>query len=261
MVFQHGYLFRQWLWRELAGRYRGSLLGLAWPVLQPLLQIAVFTLIFHDFMQLRWPGVGATGGGALEYALNVGAGLAVFNYFAEVLSRAPQAVLAQPNLVTKVRFPLALLPAVTVGAALVHVAVGCAALLLFAAALGRLSLVALWLPLFLLPLLLYGLALAWLLGALGVFLRDIAQAMPALTSVLMFLTPIFYPASAVPPSMALMVQANPIAWGAEALRALLLQGQLPALQEWGVHLAVATAALLLARQVFARLSGGFADVL
>ena len=99
------FLFVQWLKRDLAGRYRGSLLGMLWPLAQPVAQIAVFTLIFHGFMQVRWPVGSAvdasTGtqalGGAWGYALNVFAGLAVFNFFAEVLGRAPVAVLAQPR--------------------------------------------------------------------------------------------------------------------------------------------------------------------
>ena len=203
------FLYAQWLKRELAGRYRGSWLGLLWPVAQPLAQIAVFTLIFHGFMQVRWPTLGAAstgplspsspgGGDAWSYALNVFAGLAVFNFFAEVLGRAPSAVLSQPNLVTKVRFPLGLLPAVTVGAALVHIAVGVALLLLVATVGGKLSPQMAWLPLWLLPVLLYAASAALLLSSMGVYLRDIGQAMPALTSLLMFLTPIFYPLAAVP---------------------------------------------------------------
>jgi len=126
------FLFVQWFKRDLAGRYRGSWLGLLWPVVQPAAQIAVFTLILHGFMQVRWPVSGeALGQGPSDawlYALNVLAGLTVFNFFAEVLGRAPSAILSQPNLVTKVRFPLLLLPAVTVGVALVHVGIGAAAL-------------------------------------------------------------------------------------------------------------------------------------
>jgi lipopolysaccharide transport system permease protein len=192
------YLYWQWLRRDLAGRYRGSLLGLAWPVLQPLSQILVFTLVFHQFMRMRWPAAGGEGS-ALDYALNVFAGMAVFNFLAEVLNRAPAAILGQPNLVTKVRFPLTVLPAVIVGAAALHLVVGAVAVSLAMIAFRDASVLALLLPLFLLPMLLYGLGLALGLAALGVYLRDIAQVMPALTSLLMFLTPIFYPATLFPP--------------------------------------------------------------
>ena len=276
------FLFLQWLKRDLAGRYRGSLLGMLWPVAQPLAQIAVFTLIFHGFMQVSWPVGGASGAvatgvaqaqaaqgaaatgapsGAWAYALNVFAGLAVFNFFAEVLGRAPTAVLGQPNLVTKVRFPLLLLPAVTVGAALVHVGVG--AVLLGAATLltGTLTPQVAWLPLWLAPVLLYGASLALLLASLGVYVRDIGQMMSALTSLLMFLTPIFYPLSAVPPSLRGLFELNPVAWAADSLRGLLLEGRALELSPWAVHLGVSAAAALAAAWVFRRLQGGFADVL
>jgi lipopolysaccharide transport system permease protein len=263
------FLFVQWLKRDLAGRYRGSLLGMLWPLAQPVAQIAVFTLIFHGFMQVRWPvgsavdgGTGTPAlGGAWAYALNVFAGLAVFNFFAEVLGRAPVAVLAQPNLVTKVRFPLLLLPAVTVGAALVHVGVGAALLLGAALMTGTLTLQVAWLPLWLVPVLLYGASLALLLASLGVYVRDIGQMMAALTSLLMFLTPIFYPLAAVPPSLRGLFELNPVAWAADSLRGLLLEGRALDLSPWAVHLAVSAVAALAAAWIFRRLEGGFADVL
>jgi lipopolysaccharide transport system permease protein len=251
------FLFGQWLKRDLAGRYRGSLLGTLWPVAQPLAQIAVFTLIFHGFLQVRWPvATEATGtasaqaaGGAWAYALNVYAGLAVFNFFSEVLGRAPSAVLAQPNLVTKVRFPLPLLPAVTV------------VLVVAGAVNGHLTWAVAWLPLWLLPVVLYGTALALLLASLGVYVRDIGQVMPALTSLLMFLTPIFYPMAAVPAGLRGLFELNPVAWAAEGLRGLLLQGQWLDVTVWSLHLMTSAAAAGFAAWAFMRLQKGFADVL
>lgn len=263
------FLYWQWLQREVAGRYRGSLLGMLWPILQPVVQIVVFTLIFYEFMQMRWPALASTSApsenGALTYALNVFAGLAVFNFVAEILGRAPVAVLSQPNLVTKVRFPLPLLPAVTTGAALVHVAVGTVTIAVLATATGiapsMVLLQALSVPVILLPLLLYGLGAAVLLSCLGVYVRDIGQVMPALSSLLMFLTPIFYPLSAVPASLRAGFALNPITWGAETLRSLLLAGQWPAFDVWGLHLLVALAFTALSFFIFFRIQKGFADVL
>lgn len=257
------FLFLQWFKRDLAGRYRGSWLGLLWPLLQPAAQIAVFTLILHGFMQVRWPSavVNGDGGGAWAYALNVLAGLTVFNFFAEVLSRAPSAVLSQPNLVTKVKFPLMLLPAVTVGVALVHVAIGAVVLVLAAAFSGGLSFQIAWLPVWLVPVVLYGAALALLLSSLGVYVRDIGQATPAVISLLMFLTPIFYPLSAIPASMRSMFELNPVAWAAESLRGLLLDGRALDVSDWSWHLLVSSLAALLAMGVFHKLQEGFSDVL
>lgn len=261
------FIFVQWFKRDLEGRYRGSWLGMLWPLLQPLAQIAVFTLILHGVMQVRWPAAASagnvvgTGGSAWSYALNVLAGLTVFNFFAEVLSRAPTAVLSQPNLVTKVRFPLMLLPAVTVGAALVHVGVGAVVLVVAAAVTGTWSIHMAWLVLWLLPVVFYGASLALLLASVGVYVRDIGQAMPAVTGLLMFLTPIFYPMAAVPEGMRGMFELNPVAWAAEALRGILLDARPLVLTDWVLHLALSAAAAALTAWIFRQLQEGFADVL
>jgi lipopolysaccharide transport system permease protein len=259
------FLFVQWFKRDLAGRYRGSWLGWLWPVLQPAAQIAVFTLILHGFMQVRWPAANETLGpgqsSAWSYALNVLAGLTVFNFFAEVLGRAPSAILSQPNLVTKVKFPVLLLPLVTVGVALVHVGIGAAVLVLASAATGSLSLQVAWLPLWLMPVVLYGMSLAFILASLGVYVRDIGQATPAITSLLMFLTPIFYPMAAIPANLRELFEMNPVGWAAESLRGLLLEGHSLDLTSWSGHLMVSAIATGIAFWVFCQLQEGFADVL
>lgn len=260
------FIFAQWFKRDLEGRYRGSWLGMLWPLIHPLSQVAIFTLILHGFIQIRWPtavgsGSPADTGGAWVYALNVLAGLTVFNFFAEVLGRSPVAVLSQPNLVTRVKFPLWLLPVVTVGAALVHVGVGATVLVVASALGGTLSLEMAWLPLWLIPVVLYGLSFAMLLSCLGVYVRDIGQAMSAVTSLLMFVTPIFYPMTSVPANMRVLFELNPVAWATEALRGFLLNGHSLDLGDWTLHFAISAGAALLAIGVFSRLQEGFADVL
>lgn len=255
-----GFLYWQWLRRDMAGRYRGSLLGLAWPVLQPLAQIMVLTLIFHRFMGMRWSSADG-GGDALDFGLNVFAGLAVFNFFAEILARSPLAVLSQPNLVTKVRFPLMLLPLVTVGAATVHLLMGwlmiCGGMLLWREA----GPVALLLPLYCLPVIAYGAALAWMLAGLGVYLRDIVQVVPSVTSLLMFLTPIFYPPSVIPDSLAWMVGVNPVGWSVEVFRSLLVVGDLPDTGILLLHCGISLLSLAIAGWLFQLLRKGFPDVI
>jgi lipopolysaccharide transport system permease protein len=279
------FLYWQWLKRDVTARYRGSIFGLLWPLLQPAIQIMVFTLIFFEFMQMRWPaagssavsaGVSAAPTGALDYALNVFAGLCIFNFMAEILGRSPSCVLSQPNLVTKVKFPLWLLPAVTVGAALIHIVVGTVSIALITlftqqGALGAQSanapsfqtlfgLVLLWVPL-LLPLLAYGLGVAYFIASVGVYVRDIGQVMPALSSLLMFLTPIFYPLSSVPDGLKSLFAMNPLAWGADITRAALLSGAPIDAAQWGWHMLVSLIFCAAAAWTFAKLQKGFADVL
>ena len=256
------FLFFQWFKRDLAGRYRGSWLGLSWLFVQPLAQIGVFTLIFHGFMRVRWPlAAGAQQGDAWTYALNTLAGLAVFNFFAEVLTRAPIAVLSQPNLVTKVRFPLPILPLVTVSVALVHVGVGVVLLAAVSIATGNWSGTYAWLALWLPPVLLYGTSIAFLLASAGLYVRDLGQAMPAVSSLLMLLTPIFYPMSAVPANLRDLFEMNPVAWAVESLRGFMLADQGFEWSQWGAHLIFSILAVIGAYWVFRRLQAGFADVL
>ena len=254
------YLYLQWFKRDVAGRYRGSFLGLLWPLLQPTVQILVFTLIFYKFMSLRWP-VTEGESSALDYGLNVFAGLAVFNFFSEVLGRSPTAILSQPNLVTKVRFPLFILPAVTVGGALIHIAVGSLVLIVVSAICKQLSWTVAWLPIILIPLISYAVALSLLLASLGVYLRDIAQIMPSITSVLMFMTPIFYPSSSIPLALRPLFEINPIAWGAESIRGILLYAVPPDLAAMGWHTLAAFSLLAVAVVTFKYLEKGFSDVL
>lgn len=262
------FLFSQWLIRDLAGRYRGAWLGMAWPALQPIGQVAIFTLIFFEFMRMRWPSL-ITGQpeshSAWVYALNVLGGLAVFNFFAEVLGRAPGAILAQTNLVTKVKFPLVILPFVTASSALVHILAGGVALWLAGAwTLGfsnEFWAVPLWFFLWLTPVMLYGLGAALFLSALGVYVRDIQQVMPAIISLVMFLTPIFYPLSAVPAGLQEWFALNPIAWAAESLRAITLGQTGIDFNKWAGQLFLATAVFGFGWLSFKTLRDGFADVL
>ena len=98
-------------------------------------------------------------------------------------------------------------------------------------------------------------------SSLGIYLRDISQIMPSVTSVLMFLTPIFYPATAIPKGLRSLFEINPIGWGAEALRAILLEQKLPSINALLLHGVISLVMLVVARYVFIRLEKGFSDVL
>lgn len=251
------YVYRQWLLRELQLRFRSSAVGTGWLVLQPVVHILLFTLVFYQFFQVRWP----TGdGSAAEYGLQVFIGLSLYTFVADVINRSPGSIWTYPYLVTKVRFPLTLLPVVTVGASAVQLALALLIALAFALLRGA-SVYMLLLPLCLVPLILYALSLAWFLGAAGVYLRDIGHLAPSVSSLLLFLTPIFYPASMVPQGMRWLVQLNPLAWSAEAARGILMQGAAPDWSGWAVHLLVSGALLLFAWWFFRRVQPGFADVL
>lgn len=244
--------------REVLGRYRGSQLGILWTLLAPLLMLAVFTFAFHDLLGARWAGSEGRGG----FAVMVFAGLILHGMMAETLARAPVSVTGQSNYVTKLVFPLTVLPLQPVGAALFHATLSLVVLVLFAPLAGQtLHWTGLLVPVMLFPYVLGLCGLAWALAALGVYIRDIAQLGTMLAMMLLFLSPIFFPLSAIPPRYAGIVAANPLTFVVESLRAMLFEGQLPDPMHWLAYTAGALLVAVGGLLLFRRLRPGFGDVL
>lgn len=253
-------LLWQFLRRDLLGRYRGSLLGLAWPIVLPLAMLAVYTFVFSGVFRLRWPGAEEAGGNA--FALRLFAGLIIFQLFAEVMTRAPTLITSQPNLVKKVVFPLELLPFVSVGVALIHFAVSM--LLLFIAALlieQQLPATALLAPLAILPLLPVLLGLALLLSALGVFVRDVVTLVGVGINVMLFLSPVFYSVESLTPTWQPWMRLNPLTPAIEDLRRTLFAGMQPLWADWWLALFYGLILAAGGAWVFKKLRRGFADVI
>lgn len=247
--------------REVAGRYRGSVLGIIWSLLTPLFMLAVYTFVFGAVFKTRWAGAGAeTPAG--EFAIILLAGLLVFQLFAEVVTRAPSLILTNANYVKKVVFPLEILCPVALGSALCHAGVSLA--VLFGAKLavyGSIPLTALWLPAILAPYCLLILGLAWFLASIGVYYRDVNHLLGTLVTALMFLSPIFYPLSALPEWLRPWVALNPIAFPVEATRAVLIFGETPDLAGLGMYTVIAIIVAVVGYVWFQKTRRGFADVL
>ncbi|TIC78505.1 ABC transporter permease [Crenobacter intestini] len=245
--------------REVLGRYRGSALGLLWSFANPLFMLAVYTFVFSVVFKARW---GGGEGSKVEFALVLFAGLMVFNFFAECVNRAPSLIVGNPNFVKKVIFPLEILPFIAVFAALYHFVVSLAVwLLAYMVFFGVPHITILLLPLALIPLALFVLGLSWALASLGVFLRDVAQLIGTLTTVLMFLSPIFYPASALPEAYQHILYLNPMTAVIEMVRDLIYWGVMP---DWTLLSIYFVAMVLVAWGGFAwfqKTRKGFADVL
>jgi lipopolysaccharide transport system permease protein len=258
--WRHRTILRQFVRREILGRYRGSILGLGWSILTPLMMLGVYTFVFLGVFKARWPGVEA--GGGLAFALRLFAGLMVFQLFAEVVNRAPTLVTAQPNLVKKVAFPLEILPFVALGAALFHFAISGAILLVATLTFEQQLPATAWLaPLTILPLLPLILGLSWLLAALGVFVRDIASLVGLVTNLLMFLTPVFYALESLDPRWQFWMRLNPLTPAIEGLRRTLFLGLAPEWADWWLNLGAGLIVAALGAWLFARTRRGFADVL
>lgn len=252
------FLFRQLLARELEARYKSTLLGGTWLVAQPLLMLCVYTLVFNHIFEARWPGAESTG----SFALVLFVGLIVFNLFSEVITSAPSLVAAQPNLVKKVVFPVELLVVVRVAAALVTALISLG--ILFCAHLLIEGPPSHWFLASAVPLLAMTpmmLGIAWIMSSLGVYLRDISQFMGVISSVFLFISPIFFPPSAMPQSLTFLVKLNPLVLPIEQLRAVTLAGTAPDLVALAAYFCVSSVFAAIALQCFRRLSTGFADVL
>ncbi|RMD86675.1 MAG: ABC transporter permease [Candidatus Dadabacteria bacterium] len=240
-------------------RYRGSLLGTVWSIINPLLMLAVYTFVFSVIFKARW---NIEVESRIDFALILFCGLIPFNIFAETLSRAPTIVVGNPNYIKKVIFPLELLPLTALGTALINGIIS--ALILVAAkwaVSGAIHLTIFYLPIVVFPLLLLTAGLAWFIASLGVYIRDINQIMPVIITALLFLSPIFYPVSVIPPKLKPLYLLNPIGYVVEDSRRVLLWGEHP---DWVWLLAgsvTGAVAALGGYMWFQKTRRGFADVI
>lgn len=257
-AWQHRDLIRSLAWRDVMGRYQGSSFGLLWSLLQPLLMLAVYTLVFGAVFKSQWPN---TPPGFASFATVLFSGMIVYNLFVENFQRAPTMVLTQPNLVKKVVFPLDILPWVHLLASLVHASISFAVWMVFAAASIGLHGVIWQLPLALLPLGLALLGVSWLLGALGVYVRDISQTVGLVAMVLMFLSPICYPETNIPAAYRDWFNYSPLNGVVHEVRQVLIWHHGLDWDRWAVQMLVALAMAMIGHACFQRLRPGFADVI
>lgn len=245
--------------REVIGRYRGSFLGLLWSFINPVLMLTVYTFVFGFVFKARW---GQSNTDKYEFALVLFTGLIVFNLFSECISRAPGLILGNINYVKKVVFPLEILPWVALGSALFHTGINLLVLLIFLAALGHdFSWTMLYLPVVLLPFLLLIMGLSWFFASTGVFIRDVGQLVGMALTVLMFMSPIFYPLSALPETVSYYLFLNPLTFVIEQVRNILLWNLQPNWNYLAIYSITSLVIAWLGRLWFEKTRNGFADVL
>jgi len=262
-LYRHRSLLRQFAWRVIEQRHRGSFLGIVWTVLTPLLSLGIYTFVFGYVFNGRFTDRPEETN--LDYALGVFLGLILFNFLSEVLGQSPSVIVTQPNFVKKVVFPLEILPAATVAAAAFSASISLALALLGVQFLGGgLDWHALLLFAVVPPVVLIAFGCAWFFSALGVFIRDTAAAMPFVVQVLVYLSAVFYPLRLLekaPVWAQHILLANPLLHAVESLRRAVL---------W--HLPVETSSLVflwisglvtygLGYLAFRKLRPAFADVI
>ncbi|MFC0153355.1 ABC transporter permease [Xanthomonas dyei] len=250
-------LFTRMVSRDISSRYKGSVFGLLWTILNPLVLLAVFGFVFGTVLKAKW-GVGTKD----NFSLVLFSGLSVFLLASECLNRAPMLVVQHATYVKKVVFPLPLLPPIVVGSAVVNFGVAVGLLLLVQIFLtGKVYSSWVTIPLVVAPLLIMLTGLVYLVSALGVFLRDLNQLMGLVTLVIMYMSPILFPMETVPAEFRDYLFLNPVTVPVNELRHVILAGNNPDWVAIGVYFLISLVTLLLGYGFFLRCQRGFADVL
>lgn len=259
-VRRNRFLIWQLTKREVVGRYRGSMLGLLWSLFNPLLMLAVYTFVFGTIFKAKW---GASPDDSnVNFALILFAGMIVFSVFGECLNRSPSLILSNPNFVKKVVFPLEVMPVVLLLSSLFHFLVSLTVLVVMLFLIrGHVPWTAVFIPLVLLPLIALCLGASWVLSSIGVYVRDIHQAMGVVVTALMFLSPIFFPSSAVPEAFQILIKLNPLSFPIEQGRDVLLWSKTPDWIGLLVYTAVCMAIMQLGYLWFQRTRQWLADVM
>jgi lipopolysaccharide transport system permease protein len=250
-------LLRQLVQRELQDRYRGSLLGFAWAFLLPLGMVAIYTFVFGFVFDARW---GAGGSNPFEFAVFLYCGLVPYQFLADALSRAPGLLFGYAALVKKVAFPLPLLAVAATLASAIHMLIGFVVLMGFAGlALDHVPMAIVLAPIAALPLLLFALGAVLMLSSASVFFRDLSQVVLVLLPALLFLSPVFYPVSAVPDAMQAVMRINPLSGVIENVRALVTGRSTVDIVSLALTTLAGGATAALGAVWFRRLQPGFAD--
>jgi lipopolysaccharide transport system permease protein len=247
-------LLISWMGREIRSRYRQSVLGFGWALIQPLFQMIVITVIFGTFLQVPSEGI--------PYAVFTYAAILPWSLFANSISAAVPSILNNMQLVTKIYFPREILPLSAILARLVDFAI---ALLVFAGLVAwyRIPVYQTWLfvPLLLIIQITLALAISLLGAAISVFLRDVSFAIPLAMQLWMYATPVIYPLNLVPERWRSLYLLNPMAGIIDSYRRVLLQGQPPDLGYLGVAAAVSFLLCAVSYAYFKRLETAMADII
>ncbi|MEM6890202.1 MAG: ABC transporter permease [Pseudomonadota bacterium] len=245
--------------RDFLTRYKGSVLGIAWSLFTPIMMLAIYTFVFSVAFNARW---GVDTENRVSFAIVLFSGLIVHGLFSECILRAPMLITSNPNYAKKVIFPLEILPFVSIGTALGQFCISFCVLLAFClVSLTPIHWTGWLIPVVLLPLVFMLLGFGFFLSATGVYIRDLAQAVGMIATIALFVAPIFYPISVLPPAYQNVLFFNPITLPVIQLRNVLLWGEPLNWVAWAISLLIGIAIFCLGFMWFQKTKRGFADVL
>ena len=251
-------LFFSFVQREVSKSFKGSYLGVLWTVLEPLSLLVVYTIVFSGILRTRFVPDGTT----TNFAIYLFCGLLPWLAFSGAVTKSVRALRSNAGLVKKVVFPLEMLPASTVAAALVSQLFGLTALLVIVGVIDRqLQWTLVFVPLLLVPQLIFTLGVGYIAATVGAFVRDLQEAMGAIMRLWFFLTPVVWPLSAVPEQYRPLLELNPMTLLVGDYRRVVLEGRVP---DWGNTLQftiIGVILLVIGFFVFERMKKHFADVI
>lgn len=261
IFFDNRWLIFSLVKRDIASRYRGSVAGMAWSFLTPLIMLLIYTFVFSVVLKARW-NTGIVSQDNSSFALILFVGLIVHGFLSEVIGRSTTLISGNPSYVKKIVFPLEVMAYVAIGSVLFHTLVSFFVFLIVSVILtGGVSLTYFYLPIVILPLIIMSLGFSWALSALGVYLRDISQLTAMVSTMLLFLSPVFYPISALPNKFQTVVYINPLSYFIEETRNVLIFGNRPDFMKLSLFFVASIICAQLGYLFFKKLKKGFADVL
>jgi lipopolysaccharide transport system permease protein len=256
---QRKYLFWQLVNKDIRIRYQGSVLGMLWSVLLPLLMLIIYTFVFSEIFKAKW---NIDTGNKFEFAMVLFCGLCIYNMFSDVLNRSTSLIEINQNYVKKVVFPIEFMPVVITFSALFNCVISIGVLIAANYILTRhVYLMALFTPLILLPHIIFCIGIAFFMSAISVYLKDMASLASIIAMIGMYISPVFFPLSAVPGKFRFVCMLNPMTYSIENMRNILLYGTMPNLKYFCVTLVASFVIYLVGQWIFMRAKSGFADLL
>ncbi len=235
-------LLEQFTIRSIKSQYKHSYFGVLLTLLEPLMTLAIFTVIFGVIFQSKLKASGEED--QITFVIGLYLGIVLYQFLAECMARSPTLLVTQPGFVKKVIFPLEILPLSTICAAAVQMLLNLA--ILFMVMLGLKGVIpwsACWIPMLLIPFFLFAVGVGWLFSAIGVFFRDLVVFVTPLRMFFLYASAIFYSIERVPDFLRPLVEYNPLGFAVYECRKVLIWGMNP---DWGHQLAALVVASLFA---------------
>ncbi|MDR6234277.1 ABC transporter permease [Pseudomonas oryzihabitans] len=243
--------------REIESRYKGSIFGVAWSLLTPIIMLSIYSFIFGYVFKNKWGMSGSE-----NYTLAMFTGLLVHGFLAECISKSTSIYVGNVSYVKKVFFPLESLCWVVVFSALFQLLMGSIVYAFFCILLGQhVSYSVLLIPVIIAPLVLLSYSLSLILSSLGVYIRDLNQLVSVLISIMLFMSPVFYPVTAIPAEYRSFIYISPLTFIIESLREVIIFDRIFSVEGYLIYVAVCLLTYFLSVFWFKKVSKGFADVL